>query len=407
MEYKKNFIWNIIGASANAFISLFLIVIVTRVNGLTEAGIFSYCFATACLLYCIGNYAGRVFQVTDRNNSITDYDYIQNKIITCFIMIVATIVFSFLNPNHSVYKALILVILSTFKCVEAFTEVLYGIFQKNGFLYKTGISMTLKAVISVIIFLLIDLLTNNLMYSSLSIVFCNLLILFTYDRYMAKGLNVKKNGFNRKSNKTIFCSGFFTFILFFLSIYLINISRYTINNISTDELQTIFGIIIMPATFMGLMGQFIIQPFLVRIKELLISNDWQNLTRMVMRLFLSIIALSIIVLTCAYFFAVPVLELIYGVDLNLYKTALMVILSGAVFYSLDVIFSAILVAMRKTISQAVIYILTAIVGTVISYPLVTNFSIIGASITYLSTMLIVAICFGIIIMNGMHAMKNN
>lgn len=397
MEYRKNFLWNTIGAGANAFISLFLIIFVTRINGLNEAGIFSYCFATACLLYCIGNYAGRVFQVTDRNTSISDYDYIQNRIITCVLMIIATVIFAFINPEHTFYKAIILILLSIFKCVEAFSEVLYGIVQKNNQLYKVGISMTLKAVLSLAIFFIIDILTRNLLYSCISIIFTNLLILFTYDYYNIKKVNVEKNKFNKESNKNIFYSGFFTFLLFFLSIYLINISRYTINNISTDELQTIFGIIIMPATFMGLIGQFIIQPFLVRIKELLINNDYNNLLKIILRIVFAIFIISIVVLVCAYFLATPVLGFIYGIDLAEYKISLMIILTGAVFYSLSVIFSAILVSMRKTLSQAIIYSLVAVIGTIISYPFVKNYSIIGASITYLITMFSVSGCFAFII----------
>ena len=65
---KKNIIWNIIGATANAFNSLFFAIIVTRINGINDGGIFTYSFATACLLYMIGVYSGRTFQVTDNQN---------------------------------------------------------------------------------------------------------------------------------------------------------------------------------------------------------------------------------------------------------------------------------------------------------------------------------------------------
>ena len=269
---KKNFLWNIIGAGANAFVSLILIIIVTRINGLNDAGVFSYCFATACLLYCIGVYAGRVFQVTDRNTKITDYDFIHNRIITCIFMLIISITFAFLNPTHTMYKAIILIILCLYKDVEAFSEVLYGIVQKADNLYEVGISMTIKAAISTLVFLVIDILTNNLMLSCFAMVLINLIVIFIYDQKNVKKLEIIKNKFSNESNKIILKTGFYTFILTFLSIYVINISRYTINNVLTDDLQTIFGIIIMPATFMGLLGQFIIQPFLTKIKGLLIQD---------------------------------------------------------------------------------------------------------------------------------------
>ena len=72
--FRKNFIWNIIGTTFNAFNSLFFMIIITRVNGLENAGIFTLAFSTACILYIIGIYAGRIYQVTEASKEITDKD---------------------------------------------------------------------------------------------------------------------------------------------------------------------------------------------------------------------------------------------------------------------------------------------------------------------------------------------
>ena len=69
---RKNFIWNLVGTTFNAFNSLFYMIIVTRINGIKNAGIFSIAFATACILYIIGIYAGRIYQVTENDKKITD-----------------------------------------------------------------------------------------------------------------------------------------------------------------------------------------------------------------------------------------------------------------------------------------------------------------------------------------------
>ena len=54
----KNTYWNIIGSSLNAISSLVFLIIVTRINGVEEAGIFTYGYATACLFYTIAVYYG-------------------------------------------------------------------------------------------------------------------------------------------------------------------------------------------------------------------------------------------------------------------------------------------------------------------------------------------------------------
>ena len=42
---KKNTIWNIVGTTLNAFVSLVLMVAVTRINGINDAGIFTFSFS--------------------------------------------------------------------------------------------------------------------------------------------------------------------------------------------------------------------------------------------------------------------------------------------------------------------------------------------------------------------------
>ena len=66
---KKDLFWNTLGSTLNAFTSLFYMIIITRINGINDAGIFTFAFSTATLFYMIGIYAGRVFQVTDNTNT--------------------------------------------------------------------------------------------------------------------------------------------------------------------------------------------------------------------------------------------------------------------------------------------------------------------------------------------------
>ena len=56
MNSKKNIIWNTIGAGANAFTSLILAILVTRINGADTAGVFTYAFATASAPFSIASY---------------------------------------------------------------------------------------------------------------------------------------------------------------------------------------------------------------------------------------------------------------------------------------------------------------------------------------------------------------
>lgn len=401
---KKNIIWNIIGASANAFTSLIFAIIVTRINGLEEAGIFTYAFATSCLFYVIAIYAGRAFQVTDTTGKYSDTDYIYHRIITCIIMILAIIIFNFIK-GYDIFKSSIMLLLCFFKVTEAFSEVLYAIMQRKEHLYNAGISMTIKAIISMIILFIVDYLTKNLILSSISIIIVNILGIIFYDKKNIKQVGIIKTKFNIEKIKSIFKSGFFTFIITFLGLYLINAPRYAIDDMCTNELQTIFGIIIMPATFMGLLGQYIIQPALTKITKALQEKNYKKLKRINLFVISSIIIIGIIVLIIAYFLEAPILGIVYGVDLTPNKLSMIIIIAGSIMYSLGIMISYILIAFRKTFVQAVIYIIVSIIATILSYVLVKKAEILGAGVTYAITMMCVASSFFIYLLYQLRKLK--
>ena len=132
---KKNILWNIIGSTVSAFSSLIFAIIVTRINGVDVAGDFTFSYAIACLFYVVGNFFGRVFQVTDISKKYSNKDYIINRLFTCSLMIVISFIFSFIK-GYEINKFMLVILLCFYKTLEAFFEVLYGILQKNNELYK-------------------------------------------------------------------------------------------------------------------------------------------------------------------------------------------------------------------------------------------------------------------------------
>lgn len=404
IKKNKNVIWNMIGATTNAFNSLLFTIIVTRINGLNDAGIFTYAFATACLLYVIGVYLGRTFQVTDIDEKNTNSNYVYNKITTCALMILVSILFVLIK-GYDIYKSAVIIVLCGFKSIEALSEVFYAITQKNEQLYKVGISMTLKAVLGVVVFLVIDLITKNMLISCVGIVIINILFLVFYDIKNSKLAGLKMEKYDNNGNKTLLKTGFFTFILTFLGLYLINISRYAIDDLSTNEIQTIFGIIIMPATFMGLLGQFIIQPALTKFAQCIKNKEYHHLKMITIKIISLIIVLGMMVFGVAYFLGIPVLELVYGIELTPYFISFMIIILGSILYSIQIISSAILISMRRTFGQVMIYFIISIISTGVSYYLVDKLNILGASISYCITMTLVAVSFILYLIYGIKIYK--
>lgn len=265
--------------------------------------------------------------------------------------------------------------------------------------------MFIKAILGMVVFILIDCITKNLIISSISVIIVNIIFLIIYDTKNAKEAKVVKTKYSWKSNKRLLKTGFFAFLLNFLGIYLINSPRYAIDDMLTNDLQTIFGIIIMPATFMGLLGQYVIQPLLVKITDYIKNEKYNELRNIIIKIIGIIILLGIAVFIIAYFLEVPVLQIVYGIELKTYFSSMLIIIVGSVLYSIGIVISTILISMRKTFMQAIIYGATAIISTILSYSLVKKIEIQGAAITYFVTMLIVAILFIIYLIYNMKKYK--
>ncbi len=390
-EFKKNFIWNILGTTFNSFLSLFFLVIVTRFNGIENAGIFTLAFSTACIIYVIGIYSGRIFQVTE-NSDINDKEYIANRVITTMLMIIIIIGFVIIK-KYDFYKSSIFILLTLFKSLEAFSDVLYGILQKNDKLYQVGISLFFKALISIIVFILLDFFTKKLILSCISIIICNLVFILIYDIPNVLQKIEKNSKIQRNNVIKIFKNGFFTFAITFLGLYIINASKYSIDNFLSEDIQAIYGIIIMPATVISLFGQFIIHPYLNKIMDICKKKNKKEFNKLLIRIITYITIMGAISAILAYLLGIPVLNIIYGITLGNYSLQLCIIIIAATLYTISVICSSILTAVRHTFIQFIVYIICSVVAFVFSNSLVKLYGINGAIGAYLLVMFLLGVLY--------------
>lgn len=390
----KNFIWNTIGSTASAFISLFLLMIVTRLNGIDGAGIFSFAFSTAALFLVIGTYSGRTFQVTDKNKKTTDSDYFYLKFATCFAMFVVSIAFCLIR-GYSGDKFLIIMFLTVFRVLEALAESIYAVIQKKERLYQVGQSMFIKAIISLGGFIIIDYLTRSIALSCTIIIAAHILTIVLFDLPRLKKTSFRLGKPIPNRIWYLLKIGFFTFGFTFLSLYITNAARYAIDSSASDSAQTIYGIIAMPATVFSLIGQYLVQPFLTNFKKFF-ATDTRAFQNLVIKLCLAVLGIGAVCILAAWLLGIPMLELLYAIDLDGNLASLLVIVIGGMFNALILVISTALVTMRHTGAQFWIYCLASVFALVVSHILVASSGVFGACLSYtLSMILLFAMYVGV------------
>jgi O-antigen/teichoic acid export membrane protein len=300
-------------------------------------------------------------------------------------MSVVVLIFGVIR-GYDKYKILVFFLLTLFKSIEAFSDVLYGILQKENKLDLVGKSLFVKSLSSIILFIIVDCFTKNIVISIVSIIAVWMIYLLLYDFRKTNDFLLFKEKVNWKNVFIIFKRGFTTFAIAFLGIYIINAPKYAIDNYLPNNIQTIFGIIVMPATVVSLVAQFLIHPFLNQILKNYEQGKLKEVKIIMHKLICALLLFGIIAAVVAYAIGTQVLGLLYGLDLTKYKIELLTIIIASTLYTIGIIHSSVLTTVRETFSQFIIYIIISIFTLIVSNVFTKNWNLDGAVWAYLATM---------------------
>lgn len=392
---KKNYIWNTLGTTFLSFNSLLFMIIVTRINGIEDGGIFSFSYASACIVNAIALFCGRTYQVTDDNKEVSEATYINTRILTCVIGAVLSLGFVLIN-HYNPGKASIFLALCVLKCIEALSDAFYGVLQKRELLYIAGKSMSYKSLLGLIGFGIIDFYTRNLYMSCMFLVVLNIVFLITYEGRHAHKYVKFQYGLKKRESLTLIKRSWYTFAFTLIITLIINIPRYIIDRLLDSEAQAIYGILSMPATFIMLFGQFVLQPSLTSLVEHREKGLKIEFQRTVRRIVLSIFGVLIIVLPAAYYIGVPLLGMIYGVDLFAYRWLLLGVIVGGAFYASSTVLLNALITMHSTKIQLILQLCMFAVSLVISISVIQWKGLVGSIVSYMLILILQFISYFIL-----------
>lgn len=381
---QKNFIWNSIGVGLNSILSFFFILVVTRINGVEVQGKYSYVFSLALIAYTISSYGGRTFQVSDWKSNYKNFSYLVIRIISSVVSLIVIFLFSIIN-NVEMYYILCLIILILAKILESISDVLYGIVQKENELYKAGYSLSAKAIFCMILYLLIDIISGNLILASFSYLFVNAIGLF-YD------ISISKNKINfiidKKEINDLFKSNFYLFALSFLIIIIVNLPRYISKGMISPAENGYLSIFLMIPTIISLFGIFITQPLLIDLTNYYNNKDLANFNNLISKLTKLVLYFSLFGVFVAITFGPWALNLIFNINFNNYKIILSLVIISGMFNVITSILSNSLTIMRKIKEQFYMYLITLLVGTIIIYFMLKWFGFNGIFVGYMLMYLI-------------------
>lgn len=347
---RKDYFWNTLGVFLQNAISPLLLIVITRINGIDDSGLFSFAFSVSIIFWAIGMWGGRTYQVSDVKQEFSSRSYVTVRLVLSLVIIFGALIFSAIN-QYDATKTHLIVALVAFKAIESIADSLYGILQVKDRLYVAGKSLVYKSVAGLMLFTAINWLTQDIVLASISLLLINIVVTWFYD--IRKIKEAYKKSFSKKISIKHISDAFIimrrcliVFIVSFLATLSLNIPRYFVDRYWPEEIGY-FGIIAMPITLIVLLMSFILQPNIVNLSRLYGSKNYGEFNRSVYRIITVTTLIGLSVFTGAYIAGVPILNAVFGVEFEGYKAALLIVLIGGTANALVAIFINLLTIMRQ------------------------------------------------------------
>ena len=383
---KKDYLWNSLGSLLQSAISPVLLIVITRLNGIDDSGLFSFALSLSVVFWAVSLWGGRTYQVSDVKREFSSGSYIAVRFVASLIVAISAVVFCVLNGYNTTKTGLIM-ILVTFKMLESIADSLYGVLQIHHKLYVAGMSLTMKAMLGFAAFMAVDIVTKNVIYGTLAILLVNVLIIFLYDILWVQRvevINVSKKLCKEYIAQAVAIMKHTSavFVVMFLTMFSLNIPRYFLDKSHPDQIGY-FGIMAMPITLLGLFISFIIQPNVVNLSELLAKGKLKEFARIVSKINHITFGIGVLSVVLSYLVGVWVLNTIFGININNFQLDLTIMVIGAAVNAFVSIYVNLLIIMRRFKGQFYTLLLTDILAVAVSMCLIERLAMLGSVLVFM------------------------
>ncbi len=382
---KSTYLWNTLAGISSALESVIFSIIVTRVIGLSDAGIITLGFAVGNLLATIGKYGVRTFQVTDIKCNYSFSAYFYTRLVTVPGMILCGtgyLLFCYLHNGYTVYKTIILVLLCSKFIVETMEDVFAGECQRQGRLDVASKMFFCRSFSFIIVFAVALILSKNVILSISMTLAGIVLIEMLSLKTVLKNMTFSFRGAKKHQVRELLIKCAPLFLSAFCFFYITNAPKYAIDSVMNDEAQACYGFIAFPVFAIELLNNFIYQPTLVKLAEDWISGRTALVQKKMHMQMLIICGLTVTALGGAYFLGIPILSFVFGTDLAAYKTEMLLLLLTGGLLAMIGYFSTVLITMRESTVLIIGYLADSIISLFLYTLVIRSHGIMGGVLLY-------------------------
>ncbi len=386
---RDSFIWNMAGSMLFSFQSVIMLMVLTRVLELREAGIFTLAFANANLFLTVGKYGMRNFQVSDVQRQFSFWEYARSRWVTTLAMLAASVVYLLYAARKNSYeldKSLVILCMCLMQAVTSVEDVFYGLYHQHNRLDVGGKIMTLRLAATILVFGAGVMLLRDLLAALLIATVCTAALLLVFVGTTYREFVQEDDPAQWENVWLLLRICFPLFVGQFLSLYITNAPKYAIDALLTDELQACYGFIAMPVFVINLLNGFIFNPMLYQMSTFWDERRIKPFLWKTVRQIGIIAAITFVCIAGAWLLGIPVLSWLYNTDLAPYKMELLVLLLGGGFLGLSGFLTTMNTVIRRQRGLMWGYAAVALLALICSEVTVARYGLLGAAVLYVFLM---------------------
>lgn len=201
---KRNVLSTVVGNAFYAASQWLLLIVLAKLGGTGNVGLFSLAMAINAPVLVLTKLQLRDVQVTDAKEEYSFDHYLGLRIACSMLMFVIVIPLAIASSDNGKQLAVIL-ILTAAKAIEMLSDIFYGLFQKHERMDFVSLSLIVRGSCSLLIFSLLLLWTDQLLWGSIGLAVVWGLLLLLLDVRLA--LHIMKSHHARFDWKSMFVNG--------------------------------------------------------------------------------------------------------------------------------------------------------------------------------------------------------
>ncbi|WWR15352.1 lipopolysaccharide biosynthesis protein [Lachnospiraceae bacterium JLR.KK008] len=391
---RKNMLWNVIGSTGFIGAQWAMTILIVHLAGYAEAGYLSLGLSLTNIFTNIAYFCIRNYQVSDLSGKYDEDIYVTHRVVMTGAALALYLLFVLCN-GYGVYVTVFLLLFMVYRLGEPVVDVFHGIDQKAWRLDVAGKSFLLRAILTLLSFIVLEKLTGNLAVTTAVMLVAVYGVIFLYDIPQAYRFASFSLRFDKGALLSLTKECFPLFVYAICLNMVVPIPRYVLEKVAGSEMLGYYASVAIPASVIQLFASYIFTTFTALFSEYVARNEKKKFLSLFGKLTIVIVALVAAALGGCALLGEWVLVLVFTETIRPYVYLLMPTVFCCGIIALIWFMGNVLTVLRdrKGLLLGAAAGTAAVIG--VSYPCIIQWGMDGINVALLVSSMTTLVIFGV------------